>query len=150
MPTEAGIRGELPGGNAFLIDGVTRMPGRLIVQTRFRWSPPSVTEEFVFALHSPRYRELLPSEGISHQGAQAYGFLRGGMLLEPRQPIPFSASFAEGRDGPPLPEDWFDDVELIVFRREPRGTFTREVSWDIEEWPMPGRPVRLVREGTPR
>lgn len=61
----------------------------------------------------------------------------------------FTAQMAERQgDGYRLPDDWFDDVELIILEPEYVGSFTRQVTLDVDTWPpVDGRPVELEGPG---
>ena len=62
-------------------------------------------------------------------------------MLEAVPILEFSGGLAT-RQREPLPDDWFSDVEILVVERIDGGLFDVEASWEIDEWPTPGRMIR--------
>ena len=53
------------------------------------------------------------------------------------------------REAPPLPDDWFDDVEILILKHVYVGSFTSHSSWSVERWPELGNPVAIEAQPHP-
>lgn len=89
-------------------------------------------------LHNTRYDDFLVAAGSgggrSYQQPRA---LAGGARY---QPYVWTLSFEEPQSVPEesgLPQDWFEDVELVVIGAEYLGSFERTVELDAGRWPEP-------------
>jgi hypothetical protein len=150
IPLEAGGLMEVPSGT-LVLRVVERSSRKVRVEVGHRWrvfrmlrtsDPDGFEERMSFALYSPRYEEFIMDTGGAGRGRR-FSLTGGTTVLEPSRWLEFEAQFAERRDGPPLPDDWFDDVELVAVAARHAGSFTRTIEREIEEWPAGMVPVTV-------
>lgn len=151
---------ELDEGTSIRVRSVRFSGDELSLQVAFRWQVSSPfrlqewrltpDEDLSFVLHSKPNREYLIDTG-SQLMPVTRSLLGSTRLREARTLLTFDARVAGyGRSGrPPLPEDWFDDVEIVVLERQVRGHVTKGFAWELDGWPGELSPVRIAREGTP-
>jgi hypothetical protein len=157
LTLEPGAATTLPSGETLTVGSVRRLRKQVSSHVQHRWTPAStrlrpgdsreLMARYGFVLVSRRYGEFLvaPPSGSSLP-VRAYRLVGGAALNESSIPLEFTARSAERGDDR-LPDDWFDDVEILVLERSDLGTFEVEATWEIDDWPRPGRPIRVGREG---
>lgn len=151
LSARPGARAELPGGDELIVQVLDASPRTLRAEVGRRWQPrhllrPRVAaplrEEISFALRSRKYNEYIMDTGGRGVGRD-YSLTGGARLSEPSRWLEFEARFAEGRDGEKLPDDWFEDVELVVLVAEYAGSFTKTITREITEWPRDQSPKTI-------
>lgn len=159
FPAEPGAQLELDDGTFIRVESVRRSPGELGVQVGHRWlvagpflpwdASPDLREDLTFVVHSKPHAEFMIDTGNDLM-PELRSLIGSTRLEERRGLLTFDARMAGyGRSGrPPLPEDWFDDIEIIVLERRLLGHVTRGFAWELDAWPGIA-PVRIDREGTP-
>jgi hypothetical protein len=157
LDVQPGTTVEVGSGGRLQIRTVTGTPRVVLLSMVHRWTPLSallLSSEhanpeirYTFALHSRRYREFMVAQQARGLRVRDRTLIGGASLRE----FPFTLEFQAqtvARGSRALPDDWFDDVELIVLERRPVGTHSAEFGWDIPEWPRnPGQSVRIEESG---
>jgi hypothetical protein len=95
-------------------------------------------------LHNPGRAEFLVT-GESSRGSDHFTLVPGATVIDDNVTYAFGAP-TTNRDGTTLPDDWFENVELLVTRLEYAGTAEITDGWDVAEWPGYGAPVRIGLE----
>lgn len=111
----------------------------------FSAGPYEVSTPRTLILRSSRYDEYLVSEGGGGSGpaaGPAQHLVGGPRLWESTRTLSFNAQIADAADER-LPDDWFDDAELLVVSIEYAGSFTHTLARDIPDWPEEGRNVTV-------
>lgn len=159
FPAEPDAALELDDGTSFRVHSLTRSEGEVGMLVGHRWrvaSPflprdasPGLHEDVTFVVHSKVHGEFMIDTG-NELMPELRSLIGAARLEERRAMLAFDPRMAGyGRSGrPPLPEDWFDDIEIIVLERRLLGHVTRGFAWELDAWPGIV-PVRIDREGTP-
>lgn len=160
VATAPGAVLELGEGASIHVRSVRLSGEELNVRVGIRWrvSSPFYSQErrvqpdrdLSFVLHSEAYREFLIDMG-GQLRPETRSLIGSTRLEELQALLTFDARMAgSGVAGrPSLPEDWFDDVEIIVLERQVRGHVTKGFAWELDAWPGELSPARIGREGAP-
>jgi hypothetical protein len=148
LAPEVGAEAVLADGGTAHVHRVLRSGQQVSASVGVRWSatgthfaPPSPGGDdgrHAFALASPGYGTYVPGMGGSGD-LDRYRLVGGAELREPIHIVEFADRLRDDDD--PLPDDWFDDAELLVLERVDVGTFDVRARWEVEQWPTRGRPI---------
>jgi hypothetical protein len=83
--------------------------------------------------------------GESSRGSDHFTLVPGATVIDDNITYAFGAPTIN-RDGTTLPDEWFENVELLVTSLEYAGTAEITDGWDVAEWPGYGAPVRISLE----
>lgn len=155
LPLQRNAETSLADGTKMVLSSIDSGARHLNLELRHQWVPTSPSIEgpiadfqdrFAIALISSAYAEfaanVVQARGYERETVLGAAWLGAGIAQ-----VEFNARFFEGRDGPRLPDDWFQEVELIVLQLESVGLTTRTFRWDIDGWPQRGLGVPIERFG---
>jgi hypothetical protein len=135
-------------GGVLVIEHVDRRPGSLLVQGTFRQAVPAPSGSAVVlpallqagaVLVNPDRNEYLKQYSnsrheLEHRAPAQY-LVPGSLLLEESISWLFDEAAARRRDDPPLPDEWFDGVELRLVELRYAGSFTKAFDVELDAWP---------------